>query len=330
MSSDIQGVKGEFPISIIGQIIGVFVLVGVGIGLTGGVAISQLGSGNAILSGILILIVLILTLLFGPVISVITGLRTGDQYGRSNRSYLAGLIGSVTGYFVMIVIVLLILSAVLAIAIGDGGSGSTTAQSATTPALTSTSSASPSNSLPIREYILPIVAVAIPTGITGIGGVYFGGNKSSSNEDTTDNTLSADTISNLPWKYVGIAIIIIAVLASGVVIGPELLSTDPQPEDLELTGESSVTVTNVFVEARITNPTNADINTVVNIELVIDGSISATTQEVISVAPNGETSIRTVIATTDDLTSSEIDSAKNNDYTIRFIISGETVETYRP
>jgi MFS family permease len=325
VSSDTQDLNEGIPITVVSQVIGIFALVGVGIGLTGGVAISQLGSGGAILSGILILVVLTLALLLGPVIGIISGLRTGDEYGRSTGSYLAGLIGSVTGYFVMIFIVLIILTAVLAIVIGDGGSGSTAAQSA---ASTSASPTSSSGSLPIGEYIIPIIAVAIPTGITGIGGVYFGGYRDGSGEHIADNTLSEDTISTLSWKYVGIAIIIITVLAAGLTIGPELLS--PQPEDLEIDGGAANTDITLFAEGTVTNPTNSEITTPIIIELVIDGSVVTTTEETTTVEANGVTTIRSEIATVNDLTNSEIESVANDNYELRFIIAGQTVETYRP
>lgn len=321
MSSDTQDVNEGISFSVIGQIVGVFALVGVGIGLTGGVAISQLGSGGVILSGILILVVLTIAFLLGPVIGVITGLQTGDQYGRTNESYLAGLIGSVTGYFVMMFTIFLILSAILAIVMGDSGSGSTVAQSATTPTPTTTSSTSSSGGpLPIGDYIVPIIAVAIPTGITGIGGVYFGG---------TEHIPSESTRIDLPWKYVGIAIIIIAVLTAGVTIGPELLSPDPQPQELEITGGSSTTDTILFAEGTITNPTDTGITTAVTIELVIDGLVATTTEEEITVSANSDTSIRTEIATVDDLTNSQVESVATEDYELRYIIANQTVETYQ-
>jgi hypothetical protein len=304
---------GGIPLNSVGQIVGIFALVGVGIGLTGGVAMSQLGSGGAIIGGILTLVILTIAFLLGPVISIITGLRTGEQQGRTGESYLAGLLGSVVGYFVMMAIVLLILSVVMAIVMGDGGSSSTAAQSTT-----STASSSESG-LPIGEYIIPIIAVAIPTGLTGLGGVFFGG---------SERSATAGGAIDVPWKYAGIGVAVILLITAGVVYVPGALTAGPQ--QLEVTGDASTTQTELFAEGTVENPANNEISTTLTIEFVIDGAVVTTTDEDITVPANDEIRLSVRVATVDDMTTQQILAVSNGEYQLRYIIEGETVDTYEP
>jgi len=153
--------RSGIPLDDIIPIVGIFALVGFGIGSTGGVAISQLGGGIA--SGILTLVVLTVSFLLGPVVGIVAGIRSGGQHGRTSRALLASFIGSIAGYIVMMIIMFISLGFVSSVLMGSGGT--TAAQSTTT---------SSGGGLSIGGYIVPIIAVALPTGITGLGGVFFG------------------------------------------------------------------------------------------------------------------------------------------------------------
>jgi len=303
------------PLSTIGQVVGIFALAGVGIGATGGVAMTQLSSGSAIFSGLLVLVILTVAFLLGPIIGLISGLRTGDGMGRTSESYLAGVLGSVAGYFVMILVVVLALSIAVAAVAGGGAGGGSSA--ATDAAGQTTTNGGSSGGLPIGEYIIPIIAVALPTGLTGLGGVYLGGGGAAP---------SGGGI-NLPLRYVAAGIVVVGVIAAGVVVGPELLTAEPQ---LEVDGGMDATSNTISTDATVTNPTDSEITNTMRVELVIDGEVAATHEEEITVRANSERQVLWRIATASDLTQSQVQAINAGDMELRYIINDETVDTYSP
>lgn len=316
----------------VSQIIGIFALAGIGIGATGGVAVNQIGGGG-ILDGIIILVVLTVTFLLGPVIGLITGLRVGDKQGRSSDSYVTGLIGSVAGYFAMILAVVIIVFAVMAISGGGGGSSATQA---------STTASGSSSSLAIGEYIVPIIAVAIPTGITGLGGVYFGGNRVTAGEsvdsptgisglgdayfDVNKSTVEENRIT-LSKKYVAIVIVAIGIVVAGAVVVPNALSSGPP---VEVEGSTLFIQNTITADATITNPTNSEKTTTLTVELVIDGSTVETRSEEITVSANDGTTISWSLVDGSDLTSSQIDAVNEGNMELRFKIDDTIVDTDTP
>lgn len=209
------------------ETVGIFSLLGIGLGLTGGITISQLSGGGAIFGGILVLVVLTFAFLMGPLIAVITGLRIGEEHGQSNETYIAGGLGAVGGYLSMMLIVLLILSLAMSTLSGDAGTGASATQSASTSG----------SGLNIGEYILPVIVVAIPTGITGAGSVFFSNDdqRQSSGASTNPTTESQEGVvdTNLDLdsaqiKKVGIAVGIIAVIGVGVAIFPAIGGSSPE------------------------------------------------------------------------------------------------------
>ena len=295
-------------ISTIGEVIGIFSLTGVGLGATGGVAVNLLGTGSGIVSGILVLVVLTVTFLLGPVIGLISGLRVGDEQGRSSESYLGGLLGSVAGYFAMILVVVLIISAVMAMG-GGGGSETATTQTAT--------GGSSSSGLPIGEYIVPIIAVAFPTGITGLGGVYFGGSAG----------VAQSSGIRVPKKYVASTIIILIIVAAGVTVVPGLLSSEPQ---FEIDGTTEIIQNTINADATVTNPTDGEKTETLTVDLVIDGSVVETRSQEITVPANDKTTIRWSLVYGSDLTQSQIDAVNQGNMKLRFVINDQVVDTDSP
>jgi hypothetical protein len=110
-------VNSGISVSTLAQVIGIFIFAGIGIGATAGITITQLGSGSAILGGILTLVVLTIVFLLGPVIGLIAGLRVGSENGATTTSYLVSFLGSTAGYFAMIIVVILAMS----VAMIEGG-----------------------------------------------------------------------------------------------------------------------------------------------------------------------------------------------------------------
>jgi len=305
--SETKSQKSNISTDAVSEIIGIFVLAGIGIGATGGVAVNQIGGGG-ILSGTIILIVLTSTFLLGPVIGLIAGLRIGDEQGQSSDSYLTGLLGSTAGYFFMILSVIIIISLAMMISGGGGGSGATQ---------TSTTAGGSSSSMALGEYIVPIIAVAIPTGITGLGGVYFGGNGNTAEENVVQ----------ISKKYVAIVFVIISIVAAGAIVAPNALSSGPP---FEVDGSTEVVQNTITADATISNPADNEKTKTLTVELVIDGSVVETRSEEITIPGNDKTKIRWSIIYGSDLTRSQVDAVNEGNMQLRFKINGSTVDTDSP
>ena len=264
--------------------------------------------GGAIISGVLVLVVMTVAFLLGPVIGLISGLRVGGDRGRSSESYLAGLLGSVTGYFVMIVLVLLAMSAVMAMGAGGGGGA------AADTAGQASSSGGSSGGLPIGEYVVPIIAAALPTGLTGLGGVFLGGNDVASSSGVT-----------LPTKSIAAAIVVVGIVAAGVMVAPGLLSSEPQ---LEVDGSATTTEDTLYSSATVTNPTDSEVTTTLTVELVIQDEVVATQEDVITVPADNHIQVGWQLTTTADVTRSQAMAIRDGEMEIRYIIDGETLDTY--
>jgi len=293
-------------VSMLAQVIGIFILAGIGVGATAGITITQLGSGSAIVGGILTLVVLTIVFLLGPVIGLIAGLRVGSEDGATTTSYLVSFLGSTAGYFAMIIVVILAMS----VAMIEGGGGSAVAYTATQTAMESDSS----RGLPIGEYLIPIITVALPTGLTGLGGTYIGGKQ----------TLSAGGMT-LPIRYVAAGIVIIALVATGGLVVPDLISNDPQ---LEVDGSASAMQGTLYADATITNPTENDVVNTVTAELVINGEVVATEDRDVMVSADDESEISWEIIAVSDLSSAQLQAIRNGDLEIRYSINDQTVDTY--
>lgn len=291
------------------QIIGIFALAGVGIGATGGVAVSQLGAGSAILSGVLILVVLTIAFLLGPVIGLISGLRIGDTQGRSPESYITGLVGSVAGYFVMILAIVIIISVIMAITGGGSGESSAATQASTTDGS--------SSGLAIGEYLVPIIAVALPTGITGLGGVFFGGH----------NHTTGKSGVTLPTRYVPVTVAVIAIVVAGAIVAPSLLSSEPQ---LQVDGSTEFPQNSITADATITNPAESETTQTLTVELYIDGSEITSRSEEVTVPANDATRINWSLVEGSDLSESMIDAVNDGNMELRFKIDDTTVDTDSP
>ncbi len=303
MSSGSAADNVGIVISDVVQAIAIFALAGVGIGATGGVAITQLSSGG-LLGGVLSLVVLTVVLLLGPVIGLISGLRVGANQHSSSPSYLSGLVGAIGGYFVMILLVIVTLTLALNVPTGV----------ADTAAQTTAGSGGSSAGVSFGQYILPIIAVAVPTGLTGLGGVYLGSNPGSSSDVTSFST-----------KYVVGGVVLVCVIAAAGLIGPELLSSEPQ---LEVSGSVSSAQSTLYADGTVTNPTSNEITNLITIELVVDGESFATEQEEVTVPAGTDTEISLEIATVDGLSNSQIQAIGSGQFEIRYSINDQIVETY--
>lgn len=296
------------------EIIGIFALVGVGIGFTGGMAVARLGSGE-ILVGLVTIVVLTITFLLGPVIAVISGLRTGDGHGCTPESLLAALIGSAAGYFVMMFLTLFALS--LAISFGSGGGGGAATDAATQ---TPTPTSSTGDGLPLGEYLGTIVSIAIPTGLAGLGGVVLGGRRQ---RIALEWSISRP---DLPWKYIGAGGLALLLIVAGVTVVPTLFPA----YQLQIQGDSTVDESGVYAEGDVQNILPFGAGADLTVELYTDGKFVSGESRDITVAGRDTERLNIRVASASELSALEDVDVATGDYFIRYKINGHVVETYRP
>ena len=297
----------DLPVVPIRDTLAIFALVGLGIGLTGGVVLSQLGGGNALLGPILTLLVVSIALVLGPVVGLITGLRTAEHWGNPRGAYLGGLLGAVVGYLLMMGIVLAVLLAVLAAGASSGAEGSGLVEG------------SAGGDFGLGQYLVPVLVVAIPTGLTGLGGAVVGHREPSVGRG---RSLDVDP------RVVGVGAVVVLVAVAGVLVVPAL--TAPGPEALEVTGDVSLAATEVFAGGTVANPTDSAIDAELALEFRVDGELVTSTTEPISVPAGGETSLEVSLATVEDLSSEQIQAINQGSYEIRYGLANETVATFSP
>lgn len=322
----------SIPVSIIGQLIGIFALVGIGIGLTGTIALSEFGSDNSILSGILILIVLTVTFLLGPVVAVIGSLRTGQQLGQTSGAYLTSLVGSLAGYFVMVLLVFGILMTGMGIVADSQSTGSNPA--ASTPTASSQSGGGGGSTLPISEYLIPIIAVALPTGIAGVGSAYLGGSTASDQNSGGGATVSTRKLGAI----VGVITIVIAGVGSAAVVTPgsgvHLDNGDPSAISVD-NGQASFYSNNNQLMAGATFVYHGEklVETTATARLEIDGEVvdEYSASQTITMDSGQTQQVTWTLAELDEegyiegLSDSQQQAINRGDYTFVVLVDGETV-----
>lgn len=339
MSNENEG--SPIPVKPLVQTVGIFALVGAGLGLSGGFAITQLGGGGGIsggiLSGVLVLVTLMTAFLIAPLVGVITGLRTGDQRGQTRESYLLGLLGSFAGYYVMIAIVILALILATVTILGGGDGGSTAAQSG------ASATSSSGGGFSVGEYLFPIIGISIPTALSGIGGVYFGTTGQSNSAKTkhpneskgANNVLSDNSTlielspSDLPTRKIGIGVVLLIVIVAGVAAVPSLLFQFSQASELEVTGDSTISGDTVYATGEINNPTESEVDITLTVQTVIDGNVVGTGEKQITIPAGRTFTVKMEAAQGSELSDPQISAINSGQYKIDYIVDSQTVETYR-
>jgi len=301
------------PFRQIGYIIGIFVLVGIGGGLTGAIGFSQLGGGGGIsggiISGLLTVMILVVMALLGPVVAVIASLRSADELGGNWVSYLTCLIGSVAGYFVMIILAISIIIAGLGISSGlDGSQDTGSVEQTETPSFTSTPSAAPpsngattSGSTPnFGNYVLPIVALAIPSGLAGLGAAFIGG-RTGLRQGSGIGAADLPTRSLVGLSTAIVAVIIVIVGAAVLTPGGGINFGGGDPSNILITEQESGFYNEdgqLYGEARLTHTGNIPITTSVTARMVINGNVDGefSTTEEITLEPGESRTVRISIA----------------------------------
>ncbi|WP_256685669.1 hypothetical protein [Halococcus qingdaonensis] len=146
-------------------VIGLFGIVGAGFGLLGVIVLELLaggsggGFGGAIVAALFLISVLIVVLLTGPVMAVLSGLRIAERLDEARATYLTSFIATAVGYIVMVLIAAVLIGLVAG---GGGGGAEATATGGTT-----------TNPFDIAGLIVPLVALAIPVGLTGLASAFL-------------------------------------------------------------------------------------------------------------------------------------------------------------
>jgi hypothetical protein len=109
----------------LGRVVGLFVTVGVGLGLAGFLVVTQLevGSGGSpgLLGGLVVLQAIAILYFIGPAVAAVAGVVVGTRNGDRRTALLAGGVGSLVGAYLLFGIALgLILAAA---STGSGGGG---------------------------------------------------------------------------------------------------------------------------------------------------------------------------------------------------------------
>lgn len=138
-------------------VVGLFAVIGVGFGLTGIVAIEFIASsatGGQFIGAFLLIPLFAILLFTGPIIGAFSGLRVADRLEETtNTIYLTSFVGTAVGYFVMVIISVLLVSLII-------GSGGETAGSG-------------GNLFNLIDLLVPLLLLAIPVGVTGLGSSFF-------------------------------------------------------------------------------------------------------------------------------------------------------------
>lgn len=289
--------------------IGIFALTGLGLGLTGAVVLFQLGSGGGLFGGVLLLLLVTTAFLFSPVIGVISGLRVGSDRSRTPDLYTESFLTTMLGSYAMMGTVLITIGLGMAVMTGGGAGGSGSVQTGASGVVGS------SGDLNLQQYILPIILVGIPTGVTGVGGAYFGARTEGSPEDESIK---------LPVKGVATGLVIISVLLISVPVVSVVLA--PPAPQLSVDGDVYAMSNVVIAGGTVENPTGQAITNDVKAEFVVGDDVVGSNEDTVTVGANGELSVGIELMNLDDLTTSQTQSLQSGDWEVRYIINQETVE----
>lgn len=135
--------------AVIKYVVGIFAVVGVGIGLTAVLANSLIGSGSAgFLGGIIALIAFSVAVFGGSILAAVVGLQDFLQIGEMDtQTYVLAFVSNAAGFIVMGIIVALF----IAVAMGGGGGGSGGGGGG------------------LGNFVVSAIVMAIPAGLVGAG-----------------------------------------------------------------------------------------------------------------------------------------------------------------
>lgn len=297
--------------------VALFGLVGAGLGVMGLVALSQFGGG--FLSGIVYTVILVLAMFFGPVLAVVVSLRLADYAPRKDgTTYVTSFVGNVVGYLVMMLVVVAMLFVGLSLTVGGGGGSGV-------------GGGGNSGGSFDFDLLLPVLALAVPTGLTGVGATFFHRplpvtGSTNAGATATEGAVSVDGI---PRRWLVIAGVVV-VLLLGLVAGVGLLNggvlSQGDPSNLKVTGvvvgphpSEEVTIAEVTIE----NVGEEPVTTTLTAKQIIEGGTEYSADKEITIN-SGETKTSTVtIVEFSEYSPAEKQKLENRQWSSEILIDGE-------
>jgi len=296
--------------------IGIFAIVGSGLGLTAAILMAVLGGGSALFSGLTTLIAIAVALLLGPVVAAIVGTHMSSR--EQHSAPISSLIGCSIGFIIMMVVVLLILFLGIALPSMGGASGGTGGAP--------TGGSSGGGGFDMMQYIFPIILVAIPTGLVGAAASALhtrsGFHAAGTGAAGTGNQM------DIPTKYVAGAIIGILLIA-GVGYGATAVLSSPA-DNLEVQGDAYSQGDSLYADAAILNTGSNTATAELTVRMSFDGETkdSWTNTQEITVQGDGEVDKAIELGTYSELTTQEGEAIQNENFEIEFLINGEVKDAY--
>lgn len=140
-----------------GKVVGLFVVLGVGLGLSGYVGMdhfipdAQNGEdfGAALIGGLLMMQAIVFMYLIGPAMAVVTGIFTGRHSVDRKSSAISGGAGAFVGFYVMFIVAFLIMSLAFPETSGNGGGGGG------------------DSAINLADTLTQMILIGFPTGLAG-------------------------------------------------------------------------------------------------------------------------------------------------------------------
>lgn len=308
-----NGLKSTFTYAI-----GIFAVVGAGVGLTGAVVINVLGSGSSIFSGILLLIVIGVSLLIGPPIAGYIGIQIADRDGEAGA--LQSFAGTASGFLIMMIVVLLALLLGIALTAG-GGAGTDGGTGGVDGGADPGTGGSSGGGFDFLEFFIPALIVAIPTGLTGGAATYLHGRSSFASGTTGGVDSAAGGAPDIPMKYIGATLLVIIVLIAG--FGVMALISSPA-DNLEVSdGRVYAQDSMLYAEGTATNAGDVAATANLTMRLKIDDEYKDGFEHTdeITVEPGEQIREDYSLGRLDDLSQTEQEQIVNSNFVIEYYIN---------
>jgi len=296
--------------------LGLFGIVGVGLGLTGIVILGALGGGATLFSGLFALLVIAFALLTGPIVAAVVGAQPSRDDGDTPQYGLV-FVGNAVGYLLMMVLVLVILTVgIAALSAGGGSAGGTTG-----------TTGGGGGSVNLGQYLLPVLLIAVPTGGVAVATRYWQHRQLSASTGAADETAVAlPDVSQRSLIAGGVGLLFL-----GAIIGGAMVLTGPTTADqFTVTGEGYSQGQTIFVDATVENVGEQTQTATLGVETSFGGEASQgfSTSREVTVVGGSRTTETIALGEFGDLTPTQEQALQSGDFRIEFTIDGQVKDTY--
>lgn len=139
-------------------IVTLYAIVGIGFGLVGAIGINLIsgdsGTGSQLLSGLFALSTLAIIIFVGPIMAAVSGLHIAERMHQAERTvYITSFVGNTAGYLAMVILAVILLIVFAGSGSSSGGGGG--------------------DIFSLGELFVPLVVLALPSGLVGLGSTYL-------------------------------------------------------------------------------------------------------------------------------------------------------------